>query len=233
MADLPADAPAASSARTRRRKARVSNGRRLLNFDRAIGARFVAGADEAGRGCLAGPLVAAAVLLDLDRIGVREVRALSALNDSKQHDAEAREALLPIVMRTATRVAVVSRCVRGIDSRGLHKTNLAALRDALARVARPGCVCLVDGFSVPDIGYEQRAVVGGDATSAAIAAASIVAKVTRDSFMHRADELHPGWEFAGHVGYSTPEHRAAILRQGVSPLHRMSFQSTAYQQLAL
>ena len=73
----------------------------------------------------------------------------------------------------------------------------------------------------------------GDARSAAIAGASIVAKVTRDRFMHRADARHPGWEFASHVGYSTPEHREAIQRQGVSPLHRMSFQSMAYQQLAL
>jgi ribonuclease HII len=231
---MPADAPAPGASRARRRKARsLSSGRRLLNFDRGIGVRYVAGADEAGRGSLAGPLVAAAVLLDLERIGVREVRALSALNDSKQHDAQAREELLPIVMRTAARVAVVSRCVRGIDDRGLHRTNIAALRDALARVARPGCVCLVDGFSVPDLGHEQRAVIGGDATSAAIAAASIVAKVTRDRFMHRADERHPGWQFAAHVGYSTPEHREAIMRIGVSPLHRMSFQSTAYQQLAL
>jgi len=86
---------------------------------------------------------------------------------------------------------------------------------------------------VPDMGHEQRAIVGGDSTSAAIAAASILAKVSRDRFMRRADDLHPGWEFGAHVGYSTPEHRAAILRQGVSPLHRMSFQSTAYQQLAL
>ena len=83
-----------------------------------------------------------------------------------------------------------------------------------------------------DVG-EQRAIVDGDATSAAIAAASIVAKVTRDRYMHRADILHPGWSFAEHVGYSTPSHREAILRNGVSPLHRMSFQSLAYQQLAL
>jgi ribonuclease HII len=76
-------------------------------------------------------------------------------------------------------------------------------------------------------------VIEGDATSASIAAASIVAKVTRDRFMHRADVLHPGWEFAAHVGYSTPEHRAAIMSRGVSPLHRMSFQSAAYQQLTL
>jgi ribonuclease HII len=195
--------------------------------------RWVAGADEAGRGCLAGPLVAAAVLFDFDALGVREVRALSALNDSKQHDIAARNELFPVVLRTAVKVNVVSRCVRGIDGRGLHRTNLAALRDALAGVARPGTLCLVDGFAVPAFGHEQRAIVDGDATSAAIAAASIVAKVTRDRFMHRADAVHPGWEFAAHVGYSTPEHRDAIQRQGVSPLHRMSFQSMAYQQLAL
>jgi ribonuclease HII len=94
-------------------------------------------------------------------------------------------------------------------------------------------LCLVDGFSVRDFGRPQRAIVDGDATSAAIAAASIVAKVTRDRYMRHADGEHPGWSFAEHVGYSTPEHRDAILRQGVSPLHRMSFQSLAYQQLAL
>ena len=208
-------------------------GRRLFQFDRALGVRWVAGADEAGRGCLAGPLVAAAVLFDVEALGVREVRALGALNDSKQHDAEAREALFPIVLRTATKVSIVSRCVRGIDGRGLHRTNLAALREALIRVARPGTLCLVDGFSVPAFGHEQRAIVDGDATSAAIAAASILAKVSRDRFMHRADDRHPGWEFRTHVGYSTPEHRDAIQRQGVSPLHRLSFQSMAYQQLAL
>jgi ribonuclease HII len=228
-------APAVNGAPRGRRRTRTKRrtGRRLFQFDRGLGVRWIAGADEAGRGCLAGPLAAAAVLFDMEALGVREVRALSALNDSKQHDAEAREELYPVVMRTAVKVVVVSRCVRGIDGYGLHKTNLAALRDALATVARPGCLCLVDGFAVPDFGYPQRAIVDGDCKSAAIAAASIVAKVTRDRFMHRADALHPGWEFRSHVGYSTPEHRDAIQRQGVSPLHRLSFQSTAYQQLAL
>jgi ribonuclease HII len=215
------------------RRPKRPTARRLFAFDRDLGVRFVAGADEAGRGCLAGPLVAAAVLFDYERLSLRDVRALSALNDSKQHNAEARATLYPIVMRTATRVAVVSRCVRGIDSRGLHVTNLAALRDALVRVARPGCVCLSDGFPVGDVGHQQRAVISGDARSAAIAAASIIAKVTRDRYMQRADALHPGWEFATHVGYATPEHRAAIMARGVSPLHRLSFQSAAYQQLAL
>ncbi len=193
----------------------------------------MAGADEAGRGCLAGPLVAAAVLLDLGSIGVAEVRALGALNDSKQHDHAAREALLPIVMQTAQRVVVVSRSARGIDERGLHKTNLAALRESLIRVARPGCICLIDGFEVPAFEYEQRAVVGGDGLSAAIAAASIVAKVTRDRLMARAGELMPEWGFEEHFGYATPAHREAIIANGVSPIHRLSFKSSAYEQIAL
>ena len=223
--------PSAANRKSARRKRPA--GRRLVQHDRRLGVRLVAGADEAGRGCLAGPLVAAAVLFDLHALGAREVRALSALNDSKQHTPEGREALYPVVLRTALKVCVVSRCARGIDERGLHRTNLAALRDALRGVARPGTMCLVDGFRVADFGFEQRAIVDGDATSAAIAAASIVAKVTRDRFMHRADARHPGWDFAAHVGYSTPEHRDAIQRLGVSPLHRMSFQSSAYQQLPL
>jgi ribonuclease HII len=193
----------------------------------------VAGADEAGRGCLAGPLVAAAVLFDYERLSLSDVRSLSALNDSKQHTAEMREVLYPRVLRAAVRVSITSRCVRGIDERGLHKTNLAALSDTLRRVAVDGCVCLSDGFPVPATGFDQRPVVGGDARSAAIAGASVIAKVTRDRFMQRMEERYPGWEFATHVGYSTPEHRDAISRLGVSPLHRMSFQSMAYQQLAL
>jgi ribonuclease HII len=177
--------------------------------------------------------VAAAVLFDQARLGRREVRMLGALNDSKQQTEDGREALYPVILRTAARVAVVSRCARRIDSYGLHRTNLAALRDALRRVACPGCLCLSDGFALGDIGHPARAVVDGDARSAAIAAASIVAKVTRDRYMRRADAVHPGWDFAAHVGYSTPEHRAAIERLGISPLHRLSFQSIAYQQLGL
>jgi ribonuclease HII len=218
--------------RTRKKPARRA-ARKLFAFDRSLGTRFVAGADEAGRGCLAGPLVAAAVLFDLERIAPADVRRLGALNDSKQQSAQSRAELYPLILRTAAKVAVVSRCARGIDARGLHKTNLAALRDALLKVARPGCTCLSDGFPVAAVPYEQRAVVGGDAKSAAIAAASVIAKETRDRYMRRVDAAHPGWYFAQHVGYATPEHREAIERLGVSPLHRLSFQSAAYQQLAL
>jgi ribonuclease HII len=212
-------------------------GRKLFQHDRALGVRYVAGADEAGRGCLAGPLMAAGVLFDMHALGLREVRALAALNDSKQHTHAGRELLYPLVLRCAMRSVVVSRSAESIDARGLHRTNLDALRDALERVSdgipSGNVVCLVDGFRVPEFGREQRAIVDGDCTSAAIAAASILAKVSRDRFMVRADGRHPGWGFGEHMGYSTPVHREAIQRNGVSPLHRMSFASTAYQQLAL
>jgi ribonuclease HII len=224
-------APPGPSPRPARRSRTAT--RRLFGFDRAIGVRFVAGADEAGRGCLAGPLVAAAVLFDLERLRPSDVRLLAGLNDSKQQTPAARAALFPLILRTAAKVAIVSRCAPGIDARGLHVTNLAALRDALRQVAREGCICLSDGFPIAELGHDRRAVVGGDGKSAAIAAASVLAKETRDRYMRRADAAHPGWEFAQHVGYATPEHREAIERLGVSPLHRLSFQSAAYQQLAL
>jgi ribonuclease HII len=194
----------------------------------------VAGADEAGRGCLAGPLVAAGVLLDYERLGKPERKALAGLDDSKRKTPEEREALYPAVLAAASRVAVTARCARGIDSRGLHNTNLQALADCLGRVAVPGAVCLSDGFRLgARCPVEHEAVVDGDARSAAIAAASVVAKVTRDRYMQRAAEAYPGWDFGGNVGYSTPEHRDAIIVNGVSVLHRRSFASIAYSQLEL
>lgn len=214
-------------ARRRRRAAK------LFRFDRSLGSRFVAGADEAGRGSLAGPLVAAAVLIDYGNLSMRDRRALSDLDDSKVRSPEEREELYPCVLRAATRVAVTVRCVRGIDARGLHVTNLAALARSLERVAVPGAVCLTDGFPVPSCTVTHRAVVDGDAKSAAIAAASVIAKVTRDRYMCSVDGSYPQFGFAGNVGYSTPEHRAAIIEHGPSELHRRSFQSIAYSQLEL
>jgi ribonuclease HII len=147
---------------------------------------------------------------------------------------ERREELYPAVLRAASRVSVVIRCVRGIDARGLHVTNIEALSNALERLEPGGeATCLVDGFSLRECTVPHRAVVEGDGTSAAIAAASVIAKVSRDRYMQRVAEEHPGWGFDEHVGYSTPEHRAAIERIGISPLHRRSFQSVAYSQLEL
>ncbi len=212
---------------------RSQPGPKLFAHDRSLGVRFVAGADEAGRGCLAGPLVAAAVLFDQQRLTRADIRALASLNDSKRQTSASRAELYPVIIRVAARVSIVSRCAAGIDSRGLHVTNLAALRESLANVGCEGAICLSDGFSVGELGYEHRAVIKGDATSAAIAAASVLAKETRDRYMRRVGERNPGWGFAQHVGYASPEHRSAIERLGVTPLHRLSFQSAAYQQLSL
>lgn len=215
----------------RRRLART---RRLFAFDRSLGSRLVAGADEAGRGCLAGPLVAAGVLIDHETLTLADRRALAGLHDSKQMTAELREELYPCVLRAAARISVVVRCARGIDSRGLHVTNIEALSSALEGLEPPqGTICLADGFRLPPCSLGHRAVVRGDATSAVIAAASVIAKVTRDRYMQRAHQHHPGWDFDVNVGYSTPEHREAIERIGISPLHRRSFQSVAYSQLEL
>src|SRR5688572_15147375 len=160
---MPRDETTPSRRNARRPKGRPRTGRRLFAFDRSLGCRFVAGADEAGRGSLAGPLVAAAVLFDVERLSLSDRRALARLNDSKQHDEAGREELYPLVLRAAARVAVVSRCVRGIDARGLHVTNIEALRAALlavtgGRAANDDLVCLSDGFRVPDFPRAQRAV---------------------------------------------------------------------------
>ncbi len=172
--------------------------------------------------------------MDYETLSRADRRALGGLHDSKQMKPERREELYPAVMRAASRVSVVIRCVRGIDNRGLHVTNIEALSNALERLAPNGeATCLVDGFSLRECAVPHRAVIEGDGTSAAIAAASVIAKVTRDRYMHRVADRHPGWGFEEHVGYSTPEHRAAIERIGISPLHRRSFQSVAYAQLEL
>jgi ribonuclease HII len=225
-------ASASSKPKTHRR--RLARSRRLFAFDRGLQSRHVAGADEAGRGCLAGPLVAAAVLIDYERLSHADRRALSGLHDSKQMTVERRLEMYPCVLRAAERVAVVVRSAAGIDRRGLHVTNIEALSVALERLAPDAsATCLVDGFSLPRCAVPHRAVIQGDGTSAAIAAASVIAKVTRDRYMHEAATRHPGWGFEEHVGYSTPEHRAAIEELGISPLHRRSFQSVAYSQLEL
>jgi ribonuclease HII len=221
--------------RPKTHRRRLARSRRLFAFDRGLQSRFVAGADEAGRGCLAGPLVAAAVLIDYERLSHSDRRILSGLHDSKQMTEERRLEMYPCVLRAAERVSVVIRCAAGIDRRGLHVTNIEALSLALERLAPPEgeSISLVDGFRLPRCGVPHRAVVQGDGTSAAIAAASVLAKVTRDRYMREVAQLHPGWGFEEHVGYSTPEHRQAIEERGISPLHRRSFQSVAYSQLEL
>ncbi len=174
------------------------------------------------------------MLIDYETLSHSDRRALAGLHDSKQMKPERREELFPVVLKAAARTSIVVRCVRGIDTRGLHVTNIGALSAALERLApEEEAICLVDGFSLRDCSVPHRAVIEGDGTSAAIAAASVLAKVTRDRYMRGIADVHPGWGFDEHVGYSTPEHRRAIEQIGISPLHRRSFQSVAYSQLEL
>ena len=189
--------------------------------------------DEAGRGSLAGPLLAAGVLIDLERIGRSERLALARLDDSKQKTPEEREILYPQVIRAAACVSVAVRSARAIDANGLRVSNLAALTDCMHAVGQEEATRLVDGFRLHACTLEHERVVDGDARSAAIAAASVIAKVTRDRYMHRVAPLYREWGFEGNVGYSTPEHREAIIRHGICPLHRRSFASVAYSQLGL
>jgi ribonuclease HII len=203
-------------------------GSRLLSFDRRLGVRFVAGADEAGRGSLAGPLVAAGVLFDYERLRDHAVRPLALLNDSKQVTPEGREALFRAVTACAARVSVHVIPAGAIDRDGLHRSNLRGLREALRALTPPAEACLVDGFRLGPEAPAHRAVVDGDTKSAAIAAASIVAKVVRDRLMHRMDALFPAYGFTSHVGYITPTHSAVVRAVGPCALHRRSFEARCY-----
>jgi ribonuclease HII len=193
----------------------------------------VAGADEAGRGCLAGPLVAASVCLDYAVLDEVDLAALDALDDSKRLTSARRELLYAQILRRARQVVVVLCSPATIDRDGLHRCNLGALSRAIERIDPLPDVALVDGFRLPGCGREHRAVVGGDRLSAAIAAASIVAKVSRDRLMRALHDTYPAYGFDRHVGYATAAHQAAITEHGVCELHRLSFGSVAYSQLGL
>ena len=177
---------------------------------------IVAGADEAGRGPLAGPVVAAAVVLDPHNTP-------SGLDDSKKLTAEQRNLLFDQVLANAM-VAVASSAPAHIDRSDIRKASLDAMRRALAALAQPPQFALIDGRDVPEgLHCPAKAVIKGDARSLSIAAASIVAKVTRDRMMTRSAEQFPVFGFDKHAGYGTSAHRRAIGIHGPCPLHRMSF----------
>jgi ribonuclease HII len=193
----------------------------------------VAGADEAGRGCLAGPIATAAVCLDYAALDEAGREALCGLDDSKRLTRARREVLYHDIVRLARQVVVVLLSPATIDRDGLHRCNLRGLARAVELLDPAPDIALVDGFRLPDCAREHRAVVGGDRLSAAVAAASIVAKVTRDRVMCGLHESYPAYGFDSHVGYATATHQTAICEHGVCKLHRLSFASVAYQQLGL
>ena len=187
----------------------------------AQGFTRVAGADEAGRGALAGPLVAAAVVLPAGF-------DIEGINDSKLLTEPQREAAYARIVAAATWVACKAEPT-AIDARGLHRSNIALLRRA-AKALEPDYV-LTDGFPVPRIPCPSIGVKKGDAVSASVAAASIIAKVTRDRIMRRLHKRHPEFGWDHNKGYGTPDHLEALDRHGPTPLHRMSFAPCAQPSL--
>ncbi len=186
---------------------------------RAEGHAVVAGLDEVGRGALCGPVVACAVVLGADF-------ATDGLDDSKRLTALQRERLAERIRGRALAVGVGSADVAEIDRLNiLRATHLAMVRALDGLVARPDCV-LVDGLPVPSIALPQKAIVKGDALSVSIAAASIVAKVTRDALMRDLDARYPGYGLAHNMGYGSEDHRLALRRLGPSAVHRCSFHGT-------
>ncbi|MBN9044467.1 MAG: ribonuclease HII [Rhizobiales bacterium] len=184
----------------------------------ARGLRHIAGLDEAGRGPLAGPVVAAAVVLDAGDLP-------EGLDDSKRLTARRREALYETILARALTVSVASVAARGIDASDIRKASLEAMRRAAAGLTLSPCHALIDGRDVPPgLACPGTALVKGDQRSVSIAAASIVAKVTRDRMMARAGFVHPAYGLEIHAGYATAQHRAAIESAGPVPgLHRYSF----------
>ena len=182
------------------------------------GFAVVAGADEAGRGACAGPLVVAACV-----VSPRLRRTLDGLTDSKLLTAAARERYYDILVRRATAYAVVIISHDEIDRFGLHVANVAGMRRAIGQLDAPVSYALTDGFPVAGLPVPSAAVWKGDAVTACIAGASVLAKVTRDRIMTELHERWPHYEFARHKGYITPEHSAALLEFGPSPVHRRRY----------
>jgi ribonuclease HII len=214
----PASSPAV---RARRTIADEDRPDALWDMERSLrrrGFEVVAGADEAGRGACAGPLVAAACVLPSGRRG-----RVPGLADSKLLTAAARERVYAEVVDRALSWSVVVIPVGELDARGMHVTNVEALRRAVSALDPCPDYVLTDGFPVPGLTRPGLAVWKGDRVAACVAAASVLAKVTRDRLMLELHERWPEYDFAGHKGYITDVHSAALDRHGPCPEHRMRF----------
>lgn len=197
----------------------------LWNFEHAAfaeGYRLVCGVDEAGRGPLAGPVCAAAVILPPDL-------EIEGLNDSKKLTDKRRRALYDIITEQALAYGIAFASEQEIDEINILQATFLAMRRAVEQLRQPPELALVDGNREPDFGaIPVRTIVKGDSLSANIAAASILAKVTRDRFMEEQDALYPQYGFALHKGYGTQAHYAALREYGACPIHRRSFLKKFY-----
>lgn len=182
----------------------------------------VAGVDEAGRGPCAGPLVISSVILE-DPFA----DTWAEIRDSKEISEKKREVLFDIVMENALAVSVIEVSPEEIDLRGVHAANLDGMRRAVNGLSITPAYVLTDGYAIEGLAIPNVAVWKGDQVVTAISAASIIAKVTRDRIMRELDTVYPGYGFAGHKGYITAAHTAAIQELGVTPIHRKSFSNIA------
>lgn len=193
----------------------------IYGYERALrrhGFEPVAGVDEAGRGACAGPLVAGAAILPAGKAGI-----VPGLADSKLLTAAARERCYDQILRRALAWSVVVIPHDECDRLGMHVANVEALRRAVAKLDLPASYVLTDGFPVDGLGVPGLAVWKGDRVAACVAAASVLAKVTRDRIMLDLDEQWPAYDFKTHKGYITATHTTALEEHGPSPVHRMRF----------
>jgi len=192
---------------------------------RLCGYRRVAGIDEAGRGPLAGPVVAAAVILP-------PRCRLSGVNDSKQLSGEERERLYALILEQAVGVGIGSADVAEIDQLNILGATRLAMRRAIDQLAPSPDYLLIDAVALPGVRVPARPIITGDSLSISIAAASIIAKVTRDRLMARYHDMFPDYGFLSHKGYGTPEHRERLLRHGPCSIHRRTFAPVQEAMLA-
>ena len=209
----------------------------MLELERqawAAGYSAVAGLDEAGRGPLAGPVVAAAVIFPKDFLEAEEHRLLAGLTDSKKLSESRRDHFFELLHGPCRALIGVGQAgVEEIDSHNILQATYLAMRRALAALQPPPDHVLVDGLPVPGLPCPSTPAVGGDGRSLSIAAASVVAKVTRDRIMVELDRAHPAYGFARNKGYGTAEHLAALKQHGPSVCHRRSFAPVAQLELDL
>lgn len=190
--------------------------------------RHLIGVDEVGRGCLAGPVYAAAVILDYERLFALEPGVRQLIRDSKTLSHRQRQQVLPVISELAMGRAIATASVDEIDEVGILKATFLAMKRAIADLPIKGDLLLVDGNQkIAGMDIPQKCVVGGDNLCFAIAAASIVAKEARDNFMREQGTLYPVYGFDSHVGYGTKAHMRAMTEYGITPLHRKSFAPVA------
>jgi ribonuclease HII len=202
-----------------------------LSYESTLECLLIAGVDEVGRGALCGPVVTAAVLLDRSNC---HLLIEAGVRDSKKLSASRREELVPIIQSIATSYAVASATPAEIDTINIRQATLLAMKRAVQELTVAPELCLIDGRDpIPDLSYPQQTLIGGDDRSVAIAAASILAKVSRDNLLRDLALQYPEYGLDRHKGYGTPQHRTALQTYGSTPIHRQSFLGKILEPAAL